>query len=101
MDPQHLAIVLKGVVLAALVTAAGCSGAKIAFTPADSFSEKDIPKGFMDADAVVLLHEDRVEISGEEATHELRIVKRILQSGHPEESAYRFSTDPHRRVVSL
>lgn len=61
----------------------------------------DIPPSLLTGPAVILLEEDRMEISGRTAIREMRLVKKLLKSGLPDESAFRFTTGNNKKIRSI
>jgi len=61
----------------------------------------EIPPEFAGGNAVILSREDWVEIKGNTAIHKHRTVKKILVSGHPEESVFNVKTDKYRKLLDF
>jgi hypothetical protein len=83
------------------IAIAGCSGGKPAFDLIDNLQTAEIPADFQTEPALILLEEDRMEIDGGEAIHDYTLVKKILQSGHPEEGEFSFGNSRYRKILFI
>ncbi len=67
----------------------------------EQLASLDIPPSLRTGPAVILIEEDRMEISGRTAIHEMRLVKKLLKSGFPDESAFRFTSTNNKKIRSI
>ena len=78
-----------------------CAGKRNASDSIGRFAECYIPSDLAGGPAVLLLDDERMEISGNGAIYERRLVKKILRTGFPEEGAFRFGTNKSWKITEI
>jgi len=78
-----------------------CSGKRSVDGSIVRFAECYIPSGLAGGSAVLLLDDERMEISGNGAIYERRLVKKILKMGSPEEGVFRFGTNKSWKITEI
>jgi hypothetical protein len=70
-------------------------------TPIEQHASREIPHDLSDNPAVMLLDDERMEISGNSAIYERRLVKKMLKPGLPEEGEFRFGTNKSWKIIEV
>jgi hypothetical protein len=70
-------------------------------TQIEQYTSREIPHDLSDNPAVILLDDERMEISGSSAIYERRLVKKILKPQLPEEGAFRFGTNKSWKIIEI
>ena len=97
-----MSLVSAAVLLCAVLPAVPArSGDRVKFVSIEPLLAEHLPPEFLKYPAVVLLEDERMEISGNSAIQEWRLVKKILKSGYPEEGAFLFRTNDARKVLEI
>ncbi|UCF05615.1 MAG: DUF3857 domain-containing protein [bacterium] len=85
-----------------LAAIGSCRRQSFEFLSMDDIDAYELTEAQEDAHTVILLNEERVEITGErEAYWERRIVKKVLESGHPDEGVFAIPENRFAKIISI
>jgi transglutaminase-like putative cysteine protease len=99
---MRLSLVSAAILLCAIAPIAPArSGDRAKFASLEPLLAEQMPPEFLKYPAVVLLEDERMEISGSSAIQEQRLVKKILKPGHAEDGAFLFRTSDASRILEI